>query len=579
MKKITLSYFVFLFFILTVESFSQSKIFCASDISGKKYELNLTEGSGIITAKTYSNSGVLLGSLSGTWSMQDGGIYGSAYFVTAVFTNGSMKFSVIRDATGNIEKLQDVVAGRQFYSCDSSESGIINSNNDGSKYSWNQEKKLVNGKISIGSQIWSGENLSITKFRNGDLIPEAKTNEEWSKYYNEGKPAWCYYENNPVNDVKYGKLYNWYAFNDPRGLAPLGWSIPTSDDWKKLTDGLGGESAYSRDGNAMKSRGEWAESAISNEAKFSNSSGFSAMPAGFRNNNGAFQGLNYYGVWWKAGGTNIGIAYNNHSTSLFDFLSKQAGLSVRLIKDNNFNQNSELSFVLVKAGNKSELKLFTDATNSATFKVYNNGIVNYTINGNWKIEQTPSGQENIIFTFMKRTSGGFESSSGVYKYVFICQYDTSKNRISHLYESGTPDDYWFNVSVNQNPSDIVKNVVQERIYDKSKVIGNSIRIGNLEIAENDFESEMDFKEALEASSRLGDGWRLPTLDELKIIDDNKDKIRGLKYDKNYYWSSNTTNLGEAKVYYYSFNYHGKIGYRDRYSHPCVRPVRSLMSSN
>jgi uncharacterized protein (TIGR02145 family) len=562
-----------------VESFSQSKNFCASDVSGKKYELNLTEGSGIITAKTYSKTGALLGSLSGTWSMQDGGVYGTAYFVTAVFTNGNMKFSVIRDATGNIEKLQDVVAGREFYSCDSSESGISNSNNDGSKYSWNQEKKLVNGKISIGSQIWSGENLSITKFRNGDLIPEAKTNEEWSKYYNEGKPAWCYYENNPVNDVKYGKLYNWYAFNDPRGLAPLGWSIPTSDDWKKLTNGLGGESVYSRDGNAMKSRGEWAESAISNEAKFSNSSGFSAMPAGFRNNNGSFQGLKNYGVWWKAGGTNIGIAYNNHATSSFDFLSKQSGLSVRLIKDNAFNQNSELTFVLITPGYKSELKLLTDNENSATFIVYKNGIINNTINGNWKIEQTPTGQENIVFTFMKRTSGGYESSSGVYKYVFICQYDISKNRISHLYESGTPDDYWFNVSVNQNPSDIVKNVVKETIYEKSKVIGNPIRIGNLEIAENDFESKMEFNEAVDACARLGNGWRLPTLDELKLIDDNKSLIIGLKFGNYYYWSSIKANSGEPRVYYFVSNFHGKFGYKDKFSDPCVRPVRSLTSPN
>lgn len=445
MKKITLLFFIFL---LTVECFSQNKNFCASDASGKKYELNLTEGSGIITAKTYSKTGSLLGSLNGTWSIQAEGSYGTSYYITAVFSNANMKFSVIRDASGNIEKLEDVFAGRKFYSCDANSSSISNSNNDGSSYSWNQEKKLVNGKVSIGSQIWSGENLSISTFRNGDKIPEAKTNEEWSRYYNEGKPAWCYYDNNPNNDEKYGKLYNWYAINDSRGLAPLGWNIPSADDWKKLVNSLGGESVYSRDGNAMKARGEWAESAISNEAKFSNSSGFSAMPAGFRNNNGSFQGIKNYGVWWKAGGTNIGIAYNNHATSSFDFLSKQSGLSVRLIQENTFSKNSESIFVLVKPGIKRELKLLTDATNSATYTVYNNGVVNNTINGNWKIEQASNGQESIVFTFMSKTSGGYESSYGVYKYEFICKYDTSKNRISVLYESGYPDDYWFNISVN-----------------------------------------------------------------------------------------------------------------------------------
>jgi hypothetical protein len=159
MKKTIFFGFILISFFINSQCFSQSK-FCANDASGKKYELNLTEGSGIISAKTYSNNGTLLNNLNGTWSIQDEGVYGASYMLTAVFSNANMKFFVIRDAKGNIEKLEEVVAGRVFYSCNNSIGGITNSNDDGSKYWWNQEKQSVDGKIVIGTQIWSDKNLN-----------------------------------------------------------------------------------------------------------------------------------------------------------------------------------------------------------------------------------------------------------------------------------------------------------------------------------------------------------------------------------------------------------------------------------
>src|SRR6188508_2434374 len=81
--------------------------------------------------------------------------------------------------------------------------------------------------IKIGQQVWMGQNLNADSFRNGETIMEAKSAEEWIKAGNEGKPAWCYYENSIENGRKYGKLYNWFAINDPRRLAPKGWHIPT----------------------------------------------------------------------------------------------------------------------------------------------------------------------------------------------------------------------------------------------------------------------------------------------------------------------------------------------------------------
>ena len=84
--------------------------------------------------------------------------------------------------------------------------------------------------IKIGSQVWTNENLNVDHFRNGDIIPEAKTAEEWINAGKNKQAAWCYYDNDPTNSQKYGKLYNWYAVNDTRGLAPAGWHIPSKDD-------------------------------------------------------------------------------------------------------------------------------------------------------------------------------------------------------------------------------------------------------------------------------------------------------------------------------------------------------------
>jgi uncharacterized protein (TIGR02145 family) len=92
--------------------------------------------------------------------------------------------------------------------------------------------------VTIGSQVWMTKNLDVATFRNGDPIPEAKSNEEWEKAIDEKKPAWCYYNNDIKKGELYGKLYNWYAVNDPRGLAPLGWHIPTINEWTNLNDYL-----------------------------------------------------------------------------------------------------------------------------------------------------------------------------------------------------------------------------------------------------------------------------------------------------------------------------------------------------
>ena len=93
--------------------------------------------------------------------------------------------------------------------------------------------------IIINTKQWMKENLNVSKYKNGDVIPEVTDMADWD---NLTTGAWCYYANDTANGVTYGKLYNWYAVTDPRGLAPTGWHIPTDQEWTSLTNFLGGTS-------------------------------------------------------------------------------------------------------------------------------------------------------------------------------------------------------------------------------------------------------------------------------------------------------------------------------------------------
>lgn len=108
--------------------------------------------------------------------------------------------------------------------------------------------------VAIGGQVWMTKNLNVATFRNGDPIPQVKTDEEWEKAGQNQQPAWCYYNNDSAKGTKYGRLYNWYAVTDPRGLAPKGYHIPSNYEWKELIYFLGGESLA---GKKMKSKVGW----------------------------------------------------------------------------------------------------------------------------------------------------------------------------------------------------------------------------------------------------------------------------------------------------------------------------------
>jgi uncharacterized protein (TIGR02145 family) len=185
-------------------------------------------------------------------------------------------------------------------------------------------------EVKIGTQVWMTKNLDVSKFRNGDLITEAKTEDEWKKAGDNKQPAWCYYDNNSANGAKYGKLYNWYAVSDARGLAPEGWHVPEDREWRVLIEFLGGEEVA---GKKMKSKDGWKDF-----GNGTNESGFAGRPGSKRNDYGAFYDLGYGGCWWSSSEADSDFSFMRFLASVDDYAGrtdvlKREGLAVRCIRD------------------------------------------------------------------------------------------------------------------------------------------------------------------------------------------------------------------------------------------------------
>lgn len=149
----------------------------------------------------------------------------------------------------------------------------------------------VNGNVyktvNIGKQIWMTKNLQVTNFRNGEPIPEAKSREEWETARKNQKPAWCLYDDYPENKDTFGLLYNWFALNDPRGLAPEEWKIPTIKDWEIFIKFIRANNPKSKN----------VSFSIRNEIK---KYGFSTAIGGYRQLFGGFSGIGSEGNWWSS---------------------------------------------------------------------------------------------------------------------------------------------------------------------------------------------------------------------------------------------------------------------------------------
>ena len=199
------------------------------------------------------------------------------------------------------------------------------------------------GIIQIGNTWWMSENLRTTRYCNGDTIPTNLSNTQWE---NTTSGAYAIYSHDKVDGINseeemvnaYGKLYNWYAVDDPRGICPEGWHVPTNEDFAILINHLGkvreaGEKLSSsrvRPNPHPRWRGRFRSG--------TNESGFSAFPAGQRAPRGGYSGIQYFGFWWTSTEYN---SYNARHRGLpygYGFLggpvqNKNFGFSVRCIKE------------------------------------------------------------------------------------------------------------------------------------------------------------------------------------------------------------------------------------------------------
>jgi uncharacterized protein (TIGR02145 family) len=177
---------------------------------------------------------------------------------------------------------------------------------------------------------WTTTNLNVTKYRNGDVIPQVTDPTQWG---NLTTGAWCYYANTSSNGITYGKLYNWYAVNDPRGLAPVGYHIPSDTEWGTLVTCLGGEVVA---GGKMKETGTTHWGSPNTDA--TNTSGFTGLPGGYQFDNGLFGRIGSAGFWWSSSEYSTNSAGNMYLASSFGGASsshsdKRFGFSVRCVRN------------------------------------------------------------------------------------------------------------------------------------------------------------------------------------------------------------------------------------------------------
>lgn len=185
------------------------------------------------------------------------------------------------------------------------------------------------GTVKIGNRVWMSGNLRVTRYRNGDPIPEVQEGASWAA---QTAGARCAYDNNAENAKTFGLLYNWHAVNDPRGLAPQGWHVASDREWSELTEALGGEQEA---GKALKATGKWDSSTGDSEKR----SGFDALPSGARrDSDGVFVLLGQFARFWSATPSSPGKAWGRAMEYYDSALRKgevgpRNGFAVRCIKD------------------------------------------------------------------------------------------------------------------------------------------------------------------------------------------------------------------------------------------------------
>jgi uncharacterized protein (TIGR02145 family) len=355
----------------------------------------------------------------------------------------------------------------------------------------------------IGEQIWMTSNLNIDKFQNGDLIYEAKTKEQWIRASKEKKPAWCYYPNNVQNGVNYGKLYNWYAVNDPRGLAPIGWHIPSRSEWVELINHLkkdGDDVCQTLKTNTGWKKYEYGGKYVGSECVNCKGTGKSLSRFKYE-----------YVTCWFCNGTGGNRKY----------------VEKRILSGNGTNKSG-----------------FAAKPVSSRFYYgdFDNNIGDIAI---WWTSTESNSNEKVYSILIRK-----EDSEPI----DVNDYDKGNGSSVRL--------------VKDKSKEILE---EQKKKDSSLIIGKSIIIGNLIVAEYDFPDYMNWFDAKKACASLGNGWRLPTSDELGTLNINL-KLIGEFHSDAGYWSSTEVDLNVAWLQYF---YNGNKDKGNKTKSLYVRAVRTF----
>jgi uncharacterized protein (TIGR02145 family) len=287
-----------------------------------------------------------------------GNAVGGISYGSAVSSQGSSSNSMAKQAMSTVA-INDVIAATK--------SGYLNyrvvvTNSDTSGITINMivcadTVRDIDGNlyqaVRIGNQVWMAENLRVTRYNDRSVIPKITSHATWDSCYYTFTPAYCYYNNTTNADSikKFGALYNWYAVNTGK-LAPAGWHVPTDSEWTVMEkylvlngynwDGTKDASQGNNIAKALAAKTDWCTDTttgtIGNDLTMNNSSGFSALPGGYRYYNGYFLYQSNNGNWWSATEFTPSYAYYRFLFFANYLLSRSydlqgCGFAVRLVRD------------------------------------------------------------------------------------------------------------------------------------------------------------------------------------------------------------------------------------------------------
>jgi hypothetical protein len=500
MKKL----FIFILSFPLLTSFGQStNSFCAFNQNGEKYELNLVDGTGSLTFVQYNRSGVIVKTVSGTWSMRDEGVYGPFERLTVNIPVGQMKFLVVRTSRGAIQELQDESAyKRNFQPCTSIFSGGNNQTQKIIKYNPNAST-IIGTPITIGTLMIASKDM-----------PE------------------------PLD---------WWGAKEECLRLGDGWRLPTKEELDLIYENK------SRIGN-FKQSGYWS---ISQSANQMTNDGELIL------------------AWSKSFKTGIKTDYE-----------KKYPANVRAVKTGV--ANSEVKEPIkepIKEPAKLPVKINIIGT---PIKIFNFEVAENDFPGGEKMTweeakkaceslgdgwRLPTKEElNILYLNKKNFNGivdnSYWSSTKIGNFVDIVSFIDGRS-------SSAGSSYGWVVrairTIKRGDS------AKESIFstsDKQIVIGTTIKIRNLEVAQFDFAQKMNWDLAKVACDALGDGWRLPTKDELKILYRNKSNVWGSERVFKAIWSS--TEYGASlDGAWYQYMSNDSPSYKGKTQTGDVRAVRSF----